>query len=124
MSEYACLDNQELELERDKIRQLFQPEILERKATIFKILGDLNRVKIVELLMNYDKLCVYEISQFIGASVATTSHHLITLKNHHIINSEKEGKHVIYSMSDEIIGELVQIANGLNISCPTKRLPK
>ena len=124
MSEYACLDNQELELERDKIRKLFQSEILERKATIFKILGDLNRVKIVELLMNYDKLCVYEISQFIGASVATTSHHLITLKNHRIINSEKEGKHVIYSMSDEVIGELVQIANGLNLACPTKRLPK
>lgn len=122
MTEYSCLNEKQIQEEKDKITEILNPSVIERKATIFKLLGDVNRVKIVELLMNYDKLCVYEISRFIGASVATTSHHLITLKNYQIIDSDKEGKHVLYYMNDQNISELVQIADGLHISCPSSRL--
>lgn len=119
MSDYQCLNDQEIEQEMPKVNEILDIESLERKATVFKVLGDLNRVKIVEVLMNYERLCVYEISKFIDASVATTSHHLITLRNNNIIRSEKDGKRVIYRLDDSDVSDLVTVANRLNIECPS-----
>lgn len=119
MSDYQCLNDHEIEQEMDKVNEILDIESLERKATVFKVLGDLNRVKIVEVLMNYERLCVYEISKFIDASVATTSHHLITLRNNNIIRSEKDGKRVIYRLDDSDVTDLVRVANRLNIECPS-----
>ncbi|MGO4938084.1 ArsR/SmtB family transcription factor [Fundicoccus sp. Sow4_H7] len=117
MNEYECLNDEQIEEQRDEVDLMLDNSLIEEKANIFKVLGDLNRVKIVELLMNYDRLCVYEISQFIGASVATTSHHLITLRKNDIITSEKIGKHVIYSLQNEKISILFETANGLKLKC-------
>ena len=121
MAAYECLNDHEIEQEMDKVNEILNAANLERKATVFKVLGDLNRVKIVEVLMNYDRLCVYEISRFIDASVATTSHHLITLRKNSIIKSDKEGKRVIYSLEDNEISDLVNTASHLNIECRTVR---
>lgn len=117
MNEYECLNDEQIEEQRDEVDLMLDNSLIEEKANIFKVLGDLNRVKIVELLMDYDRLCVYEISQFIGASVATTSHHLITLRKNDIITSEKIGKHVIYSLQNEKISILFETANGLKLKC-------
>lgn len=119
MSDYQCLEDHEIDLEMDKVNEILDVESLERKATVFKVLGDLNRVKIVEILMNYERLCVYEISRFIDASVATTSHHLITLRNNNIIRSEKDGKRVIYWLDDSDVSDLVKVANRLDLECPS-----
>lgn len=124
MADYECLTDHEIDQEMDKVQDLLEAANLERKATVFKVLGDMNRVKIVEVLMNYDRLCVYEISRFIDASVATTSHHLITLRKNSIIKSEKEGKHVIYSLEDNEISDLVNSASHLNIECRSSRQKK
>jgi len=124
MADYECLTDHEIDQEMDKVQDLLEAANLERKATVFKVLGDMNRVKIVEVLMNYDRLCVYEISRFIDASVATTSHHLITLRKNSIIKSEKEGKHVIYSLEDNEISDLVNTASHLNIECRSSRQKK
>ena len=115
MSDYQCLEDHEIDLEMEKVNGILDVESLERKATVFKVLGDLNRVKIVEILMNYERLCVYEISRFIDASVATTSHHLITLRNNNIIRSEKDGKRVIYWLDDSDVSDLVNVANRLEL---------
>lgn len=90
MADYECLTDHEIDQEMNKVQDLLEAANLERKATVFKVLGDLNRVKIVEVLMNYDRLCVYEISRFIDASVATTSHHLITLRKIASLNLKKK----------------------------------
>ena len=124
MAGYECLTDHEIDQEMNKVQDLLEAANLERKATVFKVLGDLNRVKIVEVLMNYDRLCVYEISRFIDASVATTSHHLITLRKNSIIKSEKEGKRVIYSLEDNEISNLVNTASHLNIECRSSRQKK
>lgn len=116
MTDYCCYSGHELNQEKERANSLLQGPAIERKATLFKILGDLNRLKIIEILMNYDKLCVIEIAKLIDVSVATTSHHLITLKNHQIIKSEKEGKHVIYSLNNPLIIDLVQLAKQIDIS--------
>ncbi len=78
------------------------PDQLAAQAALFKVLGDLQPVKIMHVLTVYEHLCVYEKFRVLSdATVATTSHHLITLRKHGIIRSEKEGKHVIYSLGSQ-----------------------
>lgn len=115
MPEYCCYSGHELNQEKKRAADLLQTSMIESKAALFKILGDCNRLKIIELLMNYDKLCVFEIAKLIDVSIATTSHHLITLKNYQIIHSHKEGKHVIYSLNNPLITDLIELANRVDI---------
>lgn len=116
MSQYECMNDAAIEQELDKVNNIIETELVENKANIFKILGDLNRIKIVELLAHYNKLCVYEISQFIDASVATTSHHLITLRNSGVITSEKHGKRVVYALDNHEVMSLLEIATTIATS--------
>lgn len=111
MSQYECFEEEAIVEELDKIQETIDFDTLEQKAAVFKILGDLNRLKIVELLAHYNKLCVYEISRFIDASVATTSHHLITLRNNGIISSEKYGKRVVYALDDQEVLHFLDAAS-------------
>ena len=116
MSQYECMNDAAIEQELDKVNNIIETDSVENKANIFKILGDLNRIKIVELLAHYNKLCVYEISQFIDASVATTSHHLITLRNSGVITSEKHGKRVVYAMDNQEVMSLLKVASAITNS--------
>ncbi|HJF16686.1 MULTISPECIES: ArsR/SmtB family transcription factor [Globicatella] len=124
MKEYICMADVEIEREKKKLSNFVDEATLEHKATIFKILGDLNRVKIVEILSHYPQLCVNEIAQFIDASVATTSHHLITLKNNGIIKSVKEGKHVIYMLDTDYVTSLFETVDLLRVQCPKMKAAK
>lgn len=114
MTQYECMDDMTIEQELDKVNDMIEAKLVESKASIFKILGDLNRVKIVELLAHYNRLCVYEISQFIDASVATTSHHLITLRNSGVITSEKHGKRVVYALDNQDVLDLLAVAKQIS----------
>lgn len=116
MSQYECLNDDAIELEMDKVKDLIETDEVEGKADVFKVLGDLNRIKIVELLAHYKQLCVYEISRFIDASVATTSHHLITLRNSGVITSEKHGKRVVYAIENQEVMALLDVAKAITNS--------
>ncbi|MCW6652954.1 metalloregulator ArsR/SmtB family transcription factor [Aerococcaceae bacterium NML210727] len=116
--EYACRDEHTIEQERQKIQDFIQLETLEQQALFFKALGEVHRVKIMHVLMRYDRLCVYEISRLIDATVATTSHHLIMLKKSGIIRCEKDGKHMIYSLENQTVCNLMQLSSRLKAKCP------
>lgn len=73
---------------------------------IFKALSDPNRVKIACFLQQKE-LCVCDIADLLGTSVATASHHLRQLKSMNIAKSRKEGKNVYYSLSDHHIRTLI-----------------
>ncbi len=115
MSQYECLNDEAIDLEMANVKNIIDTNIVEGKADIFKVLGDLNRIKIVELLAHYKQLCVYEISRFIDASVATTSHHLITLRNSGVITSEKHGKRVVYALENEEVMSLLDVAKDISM---------
>ncbi|MDV2686325.1 metalloregulator ArsR/SmtB family transcription factor [Alkalihalophilus lindianensis] len=79
-------------------------------ATIFKAISDETRLKIAYALSQEDELCVCDVAQIIQATNATTSHHLRLLKNLGIAKSRKEGKLVFYSLDDEHVRDLIDIA--------------
>ncbi|MGE7273840.1 ArsR/SmtB family transcription factor [Brevibacillus panacihumi] len=79
-------------------------------ASMFKALSDDTRMKIAYSLCTEDELCVCDVANIIGSSVATASHHLRLLKNMGITKYRKEGKLVFYSLDDEHVRQLVMLA--------------
>lgn len=78
-------------------------------STLFKVIGDENRAKITYALCKEEELCVCDIANIIGATVATTSHHLRSLLKHSIVKFRKEGKMAFYSLDDDHIKQLILI---------------
>lgn len=67
---------------------------------IFKALGDENRLRIINLLIDYE-LCVCEIEVLLKMTQSNASRHLSKLKSVKIINSTKEAQWVHYKLSPE-----------------------
>ena len=94
----------------DRIQGIIQKENLSSVAQLFKALADENRAKIAYALCQDEELCVCDIANIIGSSVATASHHLRTLYKHEIVKYRKEGKLALYSLDDEHIKQIIMIA--------------
>lgn len=75
-------------------------EILCDLADLFKVFSDTTRIKILFALMDKD-LCVADIAETIGASQSAVSHQLRILKQARLVKFQREGKNVIYALSDD-----------------------
>ncbi|WP_413382092.1 ArsR/SmtB family transcription factor [Alkalihalobacillus sp. 1P02AB] len=106
MCEVFCFDEEKVETVSNKMKQVELSPV----AAIFKALSDPTRLKITYALTQEDELCVCDVANIIGATTATTSHHLRLLKNLGITKSRKEGKLVFYAIDDNHIKELVVTA--------------
>ncbi|WP_026692584.1 ArsR/SmtB family transcription factor [Peribacillus kribbensis] len=79
-------------------------------TSIFKALADETRLKIAYALTLEDELCVCDVANIVGASTATASHHLRLLHNLGLAKYQKRGKLVYYSLDDDHVIQLVQLA--------------
>ncbi|NPD45988.1 MULTISPECIES: helix-turn-helix transcriptional regulator [unclassified Lentimicrobium] len=89
----------------------FDLEHLEKAAARLKAMAHPVRIAIIEMLDENGPLCVSEVFCKLDIEQASASHHLNILKNRNILKSERTGKHIIYSLNNEIIGEMVQCLN-------------
>lgn len=104
--EIYCYDEEKV----NRIQGELQKEDISSVVLLFKALADENRAKIAYSLCQDKELCVCDIANIIGASVATTSHHLRTLYKQGIVKYRKEGKLAFYSLDDDHIKQLIMIA--------------
>ena len=79
-------------------------------SQIFKALSDDTRIKIAFALSEEDELCVCDVANIVGSTTATASHHLRLLRNLGLAKYRKEGKLVFYSLDDDHVRQLIQIA--------------
>lgn len=79
-------------------------------AQLLKAISDENRAKITYALCQDDELCVCDIANIIGITVANASHHLRTLYKQGVVKFRKEGKLAFYSLDDEHIKQIMMIA--------------
>lgn len=86
----------------------FDIKHLEKAANRLKAMAHPVRIAIIEMLEAEGPLCVSDIFVKLDIEQASASHHLNILKNRDILKSERTGKNIIYSLNNEIIGELVQ----------------
>lgn len=89
-------------------------EILYDLADLFKVFGDTTRIKILYSLMGQE-LCVADIAELIGATQSAVSHQLRTLKQARLVKFQRDGKNVIYSLSDDHV--YTMLAQGMTHTC-------
>lgn len=104
--EIYCYDEKKVKRVQQRVEQ-FETQTI---AQIFKVLADDTRLKIVFCLCEEGELCVCDVANIIGCSLATASHHLRLLRNMNLANYRKEGKLVFYSLQDEHMRQLIKIA--------------
>lgn len=102
--ETFCYNQEVVTRTQQKINDVSGVELL------FKALADATRLKIAYALTLEEELCVCDVAQIIGATNATASHHLRYLRNMGLAKYRKEGKLVFYSLVDEHVHQLVNIA--------------
>jgi ArsR family transcriptional regulator, lead/cadmium/zinc/bismuth-responsive transcriptional repressor len=98
------------EIKVNRIQEEMSQVDISSMSKLFKVIGDENRAKIAYALCKDEELCVCDLANIIGASMATTSHHLRTLYKHAIVKYRKEGKLAFYSLDDHHIKQLILIA--------------
>jgi len=82
----------------------------DREAEILKVLGHPIRLKIVSGLMS--RTCnVKRIWECLGLPQATVSQHLALLKNKGIIEGQREGVEVFYSVVSEKVRKVISAIN-------------
>lgn len=69
----------------------------EARAAVIKAMGHPTRLFIVEELSRGER-CVCELTEMIGADVSTVSKHLSVLRNAGIVEDDKRGSQVFYSL--------------------------
>jgi len=79
-------------------------------AHLFKVLADETRLRIACTLCEAAELCVCDVANIIGSSMATASHHLRLLRNMGIAKYRREGKLVFYALRDDRLRSIVRMA--------------
>ena len=83
---------------------------------VLKALSDQNRLSIVSALMG-GRMNVNQIATVTGASTSLTSHNLKTLKECNLVKSERDGKEILYSLSDRnAINYILDICTSISYS--------
>lgn len=89
-------------------------ELLYDLADLFKTFGDTTRIKILYALMEHE-LCVADLAEAIGATQSAVSHQLRTLKQSRLVRAKRDGKNVMYSLSDDHVHSM--LAQGMTHIC-------
>lgn len=91
------------------INTLPDDELIADLSDMFKIFGDQTRVKIL-MALESGELCVCDIAAVMDMSQSAISHQLRVLKQSNIVKTRREGKVVYYSISDDHVKEIFDIA--------------
>jgi DNA-binding transcriptional ArsR family regulator len=92
-----CLDLEKAEALR---RQRIDPARAERMARQAKALSDPTRLTLALLLDEGDELCVCDLSWVLERAENLVSHHLRSLRSEDLVTSRRDGKMVMYSLTD------------------------
>ncbi len=80
-----------------------------RVAELFKVFGDITRANIICVLFK-SEMCVCDIADILGMTHSAISHQLRILKTSRLVKYRREGKSVFYSLDDEHISEIFNLA--------------
>ncbi|MDU5186401.1 metalloregulator ArsR/SmtB family transcription factor [Finegoldia magna] len=91
------------------INELPNDGLIADLSDMFKIFGDQTRVKIL-MALESGELCVCDIAAVMNMSQSAISHQLRVLKQSNIVKTRRQGKVVYYSISDDHVKEIFDIA--------------
>lgn len=111
-----CCDELEIHEDLLKIVQEKLPplEELDGLAELFKIFGEVSRIRILYVLFECE-VCVCDLARALDMTQSAVSHQLKILKQSKLIKSRREGKSIFYSLADDHVRTI--IAQGMNHVC-------
>ena len=96
------------EVVKDTLNKMPQPELFDKIAEFFKIIGDPTRTKIL-FALDQNEMCVCDIANVLGMTKSSISHQLATLRKSGIVKCRKEGKEIYYTLDDEHVKQVFEI---------------
>jgi DNA-binding transcriptional ArsR family regulator len=90
------------------LRETVSGKELDRLSSIFKVLSDPSRLKIVMALRKVE-MCVCDLAAFLGLTESAISHQLRRFKDLALVKSRREGQVIYYSLDDEHVAELLNV---------------
>ena len=84
---------------------------VKRVARLMKTVGHPSRLKIVELLIEKERLPVRDIFAAIEISQSNASQHLRALEEVGVLESKRDGKSIYYEIKNKTITKLLQCVN-------------
>lgn len=93
------------EIKKDIGNFIEDKELLDFLSSIFKVLADPTRLKIIYALSK-TPLCVNDISNILGMSQSSISHQLALLRKQELIKVDRIGRKAIYSLDDDHVMRL------------------
>ena len=88
------------------------PKSIEIQARFFRGFSDPSRLMILEFLRSGPRT-VSEIITATGLSQSNVSNHLGCLRDCGLVSAEQQGRFVHYDLSDERVGQLLELADSL-----------
>ena len=84
------------------VTTVLSPDEAERTARVFKALGDPTRLRLISLIANSEssEACVCDLTEPIGLSQGTISHHMKLLVEAGLVTREQRGKWAYYRVVD------------------------
>lgn len=73
---------------------------MQELANLAKVFSDINRLKILALLVKEKRVCVCELCDTLNLSQPLVSRHLKLMRKNDIVDATQNGKWVIYSLSE------------------------
>lgn len=105
--------NIEEQLHEDRLKQALSKmpsdSQIEEMGLRFKALSEPSRLKIL-LALAGGELCVEHIAEAVGGNQSAVSHQLKTLKDNRIIKCRRNGKKILYSVSDWHIMTMIELS--------------
>ncbi len=78
-------------------------------ADFFKVMGDCTRLRLLWAL-DGSEMCVCDLAVVLNMTKSAVSHQLKTLKDAKLVKSRKAGKNVYYSLDDDHIKTVLEMA--------------
>lgn len=78
-------------------------------SQIFKACADESRLRILNLILNNQEMCIADLEKILDFTQAKTSRHLLYLKNSGILTARRYNHWVFYQIKDEVFDIVKQI---------------
>ncbi len=85
--------------------KMLSEKTIEKLASFYSIFADPTRLSIV-CLLSEQELCVNDIAEIMDMSQSRISHQLAVLRQHDIVSYYRNGKQVLYVLSDNHIKDI------------------
>lgn len=96
-------------MQKSRINVLMGEIDLEAMSSFFKVMSDKTRLRILVELLN-GSLCVMHISERLDMSQSAISHQLAILRKADLVRIKRNGKNIVYSISDEHVRLMLDMA--------------